>query len=517
MKKSGSWILVVLGLALIIGAAAVVTQTLYVGAGDEYEPEYPFPVQDMIYSPVWGQINCQKTGGVTAITQPTPYECDLPGWLRSGACYDFTCEYIGGCKIRSITGTCGWTESFSKTVNNEVNILPLNVDYGQSVTIRTWCTGIGYCKPPKTVDVDIVGYQAKLYVYAHGYAKVGYLSGSDNCKLVSVDAATLSVDAATLKEMQDKSADELKGVEQIPMGVTKHIIVGWREDPAFGTVNPCGKYNGQDVVCRPYEKIASLKKIYTEGNRNYWTVDEVIETYTQNNQLCCCAGDCAAGYECEAYHCVEKPVICEHGQCPWGVEQCSHVSGCFHEGNKFYLRNAYCDADKCCQYTEREVMCCRDFCDAMSTPTQSFYCDYDKGCEEVIFEKQCPAGCCCLSGGEYKIQNCLPGKECCMELANPYMGLCKDSCSGITPIPPPDPDEGCYKECVETKECGWGITIPGGVCRLQCKIMCWFYDHIWYFVLGSVGLVLFLIWKVFKRASPHMQVAKAAYRTMRKK
>lgn len=468
-------------------------------SGDEFEPTYPFAIQDRIYQPVWGTINCQHTGGVTGITQPTPYECDLPGWLRSGACYDFTCGYIGGCKIRSITGTCGWTESFSKTINNEEKSLPLDVDYGQSVAIQTWCTGIGYCKPPKTVDIDIVGEQAKLKVESYGYTKAGWLAGSDNCKLVSVDATTL-------KQMQDKSGDELKGVEQIRMGVTKHIIVGWREDPTFGTINTCGKYNNQDVVCKPYQGIYSLQKIYTQGNINYWTVGSILKSYTEDNTMCCCAGDCAAGYTCEDYRCVEDAVTCQYGQCPWGVSQCEHVGGCFQEGGRFYLRQAYCDADKCCQYTEREVMCCRDYCDAMSTPTTSYYCDYDVGCVETYFQKECPSGYCCIEGGEWKVQNCLPEKECCLEdTTDPYSGPCKEVCGGVPSV------DDCYVDCVADEDCGLGITVPGMMCRVGCYVGCWFYAKIWYFVGGTVALVLLLVWKVFSKVSPHARVAKTAY------
>jgi len=507
VKRSGmkKWVsmnklLAVAGLLLIIAAAAVMVHPLYVGSGGEYEPEYPFPVQDKIYQPVWGAINCQHTGGTTAVTQPTPYECG--DWLIGKLCVDYQCEYIGGCKLRSVSGSCptgSWNFDSRITIGSSSYeySLPLDLDYGQTVHIMGICL-TGVRKQPETLDIDIVGYQSKLYIESYGYTQGGWLAGSDNCKLVSVDAATL-------KQMQDKSADELKGIEQIQMGVTEHIIVGWREDPAFGTVNPCGKYNGQDVVCRPYDKLASLKKVYTEGNRNYWTVDEVIETYAQNNQLCCCAGDCAAGYECEAYHCVEKPIICEYGQCPWGIEQCHHVSGCFQEGGKFYLRQAYCDPDKCCQYTENEVKCCKNYCDAMSTPTKSYYCDYDVGCVEVTIPKECPAGHCCMAGGEYKTQNCLLGLQCCMELGSEYMGVCKEQCGDIPPV------DDCYQNCVADAECGLGITVDGFFCRAGCQVKCWFYDNIWWFVGGTVLGVLLLLFMVFKRASPQMQVAKMAY------
>ena len=131
--------------------------------------------------------------------------------------------------------------------------------------------------------------------------------------------------------------------------------------------------------------------------------------------------------------------ICEYGSCPWGVDECHYLTGCFQEGSKFYLRQASCDADKCCQYSEREVKCCPEYCDKMSTPTKSYYCDYDVGCVEISYLKECPSGCCCLPGGEYKEQNGLPGLECCMERSSPHIGVCKQSCEGLPPV---SPEEG---------------------------------------------------------------------------
>ena len=468
--------------------------------GDTFEPTYPFAVQDRIYQPVWGTINCQHTGGVTGITQPTPYDCGSVWIGNAGLCADFVCGYIGGCKIRSISGECptlgGWF-GYSMYIGDTRYYLPLELDYGQSVKIYTICSGLQ--TRPKSIDIDIVGEQAKLKVESYGYTKAGWLAGSDNCKLVSVDVATL-------KLMQDKSGDELKGIEQISMGVTKHIIAGWREDPAFGTINTCGKYQNQDVVCKPYQGIYSLQKIYTQGNINYWTAGSILKSYTDDNTMCCCAGDCAAGYTCEGYRCVEEAVTCQYGQCPWGVSQCEHVGGCFQEGGRFYLRQAYCDADKCCQYTEEEVMCCRDYCDAMSTPTVSYYCDYDVGCVETHFQKECPSGYCCIEGGEWKVQNCLPEKECCIEdTTDPYSGPCKDVCGGKPP------EDNCYTNCTVDEDCGLGITIPGMMCRVKCQIMCWLYAKLWYFVAGTALLLLFFGWKAFKRASPHARAAKVAY------
>lgn len=97
---------------------------------------------------------------------------------------------------------------------------------------------------------------------------------------------------------------------------------------------------------------------------------------------------------------------------------------CIQEDGKFYLIQGQ---------DVREVACCRDYCDKMSTPEKSYYCDYDKGCVEVTMLKECPSGYCCIEGGQWKVQNCLPGKECCIkDTTDPYSGPCKDKCGGKT-------------------------------------------------------------------------------------
>jgi len=156
---------------------------------------------------------------------------------------------------------------------------------------------------------------------------------------------------------------------------------------------------------------------------------------------------------------------CEHGACPWGVAQCTHVDGCFQENSKFYLRQAYCDDNNCCQYTEREVKCCNDYCDRMSTPSKTYYCDYDKGCVELTYLKVCPAGYCCLPDGGYKVQECLPGKECCMQ--SQYMGICKESCEGVAPK---------QSSRISPFE----------------QFEHWFYEHILYFILVGVLVILWI-------------------------
>jgi len=49
---------------------------------------------------------------------------------------------------------------------------------------------------------------------------------------------------------------------------------------------------------------------------------------------------------------------CEHGACPWGVEQCRHLEGRFQEGDKFFDKMAFCDENNCCQYIVCEVIIC---------------------------------------------------------------------------------------------------------------------------------------------------------------
>ena len=471
---------------------------------DIFEPEYPAALSDRVYEPVWGTVDCYHTGRKTAPMQLTGvYECDIPGW-GSAACATFNCTYIGGCRFRSIGygGDCPrwWYHILSVDEQTEYT-LPLDIDYGEVIHIQAGCIGFwGNKYPPESLDTDIVGYEAKLRVDSQGYSKAGWVDGSGNCLLVSLDSKML-------KKMQDESDDPLEGVEQIGMGETKDVIAGWRDTPAFGTLNPCGKYVGQDVLCKPYDALYKAKRIYTDGGHNYWTASEIITTRAEDASLCCCGGDCAADYVCEDYHCVPEGVICQYGECPWGIHQCEHLGGCIEDvaTGKFYLRGVTCDEDKCCQYTEGEVMCCPSYCDRMSTPAMTLQCVYDEGCVEVEFLKECPSGYCCLPGGEWKVQVCTGGLQCCMELDDEYRGVCKKECDGI-PI-----EDVCYTDCVADADCGLGITIPGMMCRAKCYVGCWFTDHIWYFVGGTVALVLLLVWKVFAKVSPHVRMAKAAY------
>ena len=109
----------------------------------------------------------------------------------------------------------------------------------------------------------------------------------------------------------------------------------------------------------------------------------------------------------------------------------------------------------------------------MSTPDMKYYCDYNTGCVLVSYKKACPAGQCCIDGGNWEKQSCLPGYECCFNevQGDPFRGLCKTSCSA-QPDDPTAEKTRCEaqggKWVEETKETGliFKETTTTGECRM---------------------------------------------------
>ncbi|MDP6670501.1 MAG: hypothetical protein QGI60_01645, partial [archaeon] len=79
-----------------------------------------------------------------------------------------------------------------------------------------------------------------------------------------------------------------------------------------------------------------------------------------------------------------------------------------------------------CSYTEKTVPCCADNdCQADQ------YCNREEGCKNRVTILNCPFGNCCTEGGDYKLQDCGSGLECCTA-TGATVGECKASCA-----PPP--------------------------------------------------------------------------------
>ena len=128
-------------------------------------------------------------------------------------------------------------------------------------------------------------------------------------------------------------------------------------------------------------------------------------------------------------------------------------------------------------------------------------------------------GYCNLDGMREHVKCCAGDEDLNFKTGQGIHGgwICvKKSSPTPTPTPTPTPDD-CYQNCIEINECGIGITGAGVMCLLQCKIVCFIYDNLIYLVIGGGGVVLWFGFKVFKRFSPHAQVARRAYRTVKKR
>ena len=449
-----------------------------VAYGGAYTPEYPFPPFDKLFSPVFGTVDCKDTGLWSTVDQPIPIKQKFysPNCGGGSSCekmvVDYTCQSYGGCQIASLSATCPslWPNPiYSVKVGGVVASYPYSATYGQGYHIEIACKDGGvYGLAPTSTNIAVQGKVMKLYVTSWGYTPGGWMAGSEGCKLLSADAETLKkmqpIDPAILTASCGAVEGKIQGVDIIPPGSTKCVIVGWREDPAFGTVNPQGQYEGKDVICRPYSEIASIKKVGTYGGYNYWVKDQTLVTYSSKPTMCCDNTNCAGGYVCEKYTCTAKPTECTYGSCAWSVDQCGVSGSCIEKEGSYYIQTWTCDSNKCCQPIKTYQKCCQSTCDRISTPTEKYICNPTVGCEKIEILKDCGTGYCCNVPGEnqlwtdatkssYKTQSCI-NKKCCYE--NPgdmYRGVCKDV---------------CYKP---PKVCGNGICEEGeniGNCPQDC-------------------------------------------------
>lgn len=81
--------------------------------------------------------------------------------------------------------------------------------------------------------------------------------------------------------------------------------------------------------------------------------------------------------------------------------------------------------------------------------------------------------------------------------------------AGAVPTPVPDT---CYEECCEYHQCG-----PlDYFCALRCQISCWFYNNILYFIGVGALIVLWIIFKIFRKISPPVRAIEGAYRMARR-
>ena len=449
-----------------------------------YQPSYPFPLNNKLYSPVYGHIDCELVSG--EYTAPKTLQWYSESFRIYNQCEecskavaDFTCNEIGGCEFTGITGIkcsrpiLGGDGCYGQGYDYSIKVNGIegktSAAYGENMHIEVYCTqcdvqGMWYAKlSPVNLSLEVKGKLAKLKVESYGYTIGGWLDGSDGCKLTSEDAKTLKNMQLTDNPIKDTDINELgKSINQ--------IIVGWREDPAFDNINPQGQYNGMDVICRPFSELASIKKVGTIGGYTYYVKDQTLMTYSQNTDMCCDNTNCQSGYVCEKYKCVKNATVCKYGSCAWSVDQCGSP-GCYELADGYVDRTFYCDENKCCQRNDKPVKCCPITCERMSTPSEKYKCNPDVGCVKQIYQDPCGNGYCCNVEGEgkkwfditlspYITQNCVGDKKCCYENPNdPYRGTCKDTCSI-----PQCKVEG--ESCVKTSECctEYGLVCDKGKC-----------------------------------------------------
>lgn len=443
---------ILLGAVLLIGIlSAVAGKTFLAASGDApYIPEYPANPYSRVFEKVKGYMKCEYTDAFTSWSQHeyfVKHKRTLPFYEYWEAWIDCPVETgTQGCQVKIDYFKCdGGTNRVWKPRGSSVwqsypggmtNYI-FGVPAGSNNKYVLGCANGGASLIYKPYYSRRFPEKA-IYVYdGTGRVQSGRLYGSGpDCKLVSVDAAKL-------KNLQPSSKP--LGIEQLGLGDTVDLTVGWQEVPGFGNINPLGQYDGQDVVCKAYTGIYRADKIGTVGGIVYYKQGSQLVSYSGQNSMCCMHEDsqCAGGYKCEGYKCVVKPVTCSEGQCnSWQRGTTLYVDKEIEESGKFFLETATCDSNACIQTTKKEVRCTRAYCSRMF-PEGGYYCSHFEGCVKLPdVKKQCPDGQCCKEGhSEYKVQNCPSGQECCIEMVSndPLRGECQSTCADI-------PKEDCYND-----------------------------------------------------------------------
>jgi hypothetical protein len=467
MKKSKTKGVVVI-LLLIVAIVGLVSGVFYFTSQSNIQPT------DRVFGKVYGYLKCEYTGlstgwsnGVEFLPEPTS-KCALvdnkysiyyhwvecPSYAGDKGC-DLKFDYVEcaeyGYQPMVRFGNSGLWQIYTDN-------LIKNVKAGDNALVQFGC-GKGFMgNPPSQPDCGAVFgatmkykplylwrfYSQAIYKYTEGFAPQGKLSGSEpRCSLMSGEAEEF-------KKTQVASEDSIAGLQNLQLGETKSIIVGWREDPAFGNVNPLGQYGGNDVACKFNDALYKLNKVTTVGGVSYYTQGSSLGDL--NGVLCCGADQCPTGKVCEAYKCVAKPVNCAEGQCnSWEKGTCPEKDKPLEENGKYFLQTVCCDSSElaCRKTTKTEVKCTPASCDKLDKSDEDWACDYQNGCYKVQgIKKPCPTGECCLEqNSEFNKQDCGNGQFCCNALVNndPYRGLCM---SGKT----------------ETEACGNKVAETGALC-----------------------------------------------------
>jgi hypothetical protein len=482
------WILMaVVGIAVLSNSGINFNLGSTIGTG--FSPEYPANPFNKIFNPVWGQIDC-KSGGVK--TSSATYTMNKNGdW----ATYSWTCNNIGNyCYIAKVDSVCperkdaifGNLYKYTTTeitINGRSASVGSSFSIGETAIIRVQCVYTAlllespYSAPNAFVQFSADQY--KLYVTSHGYTAGGYMDGTENCKLIGESATKLKdaqpSEATFIEQFLGIKLNNVNIGDNIPPLTTKNVIVGWREDPTFGNMNPSGKYNGQDVLCIPYNGLYNVKTVGTNGGVTYYMKGSVLKTYSQDNTLCCDNTNAPTGYYCENYKMSQKPSTCTKGSCAWSADQCGVQGTCVDDGTNYYIKTFSC-VNGCCEEKREYQKCCLATCDRVSTASDKYYCNPQVGCVKISTDLECGNGYCCNVNGvgkqwsdasksPYKTQGCtLTDLKCCYSNVNDvYRGTCMKDCTVSIHCG----NEKCEAELGEDK-----TTCPVDCAPTDCQASC---------------------------------------------
>lgn len=505
---------------------------------------YPNP-DDIIYRPLYGALECRYNGRVgTYINDVQMAELSRVLDYLKIVYQNVECpDWVGskGCSVNFANTACSGqvyiriNDGAKQTLQSKYN-----QDAGQTTKYQISCEGAAFGgftpnKPTYTVKYN----EQQIYLNdPNGYNKIGFIAGTaPRCNLVK------SNDINIIKNMQPQD----KPIINMQIGDSISIVTGWREDPAFGNINPLEQYDNKDVVCT-FDGLTEAKLIRTVGGKNYYAIgDQLLNFRTTDRKGCCEKSMCPSGYSCENYECTQNPIICDEGQCNFwqkGTVLEKEKEEWDKINNKFYLTTVECDNNGCIHTTKEDVACTQQYCDQVASAQgglQDYECDYTKGCLSIgIVKNPCPVGQCCLVGNEqyYARPECDNNQECCVAdiPSDPLRGMCKDSCNNVAEICSNGIDDDkngltdaedpacnvCIidgenlklspRECCDAKGDTWiveqktiaGIPIPGQT--IERCVHCDFFGKIfnedcggtgmsWLAILGGLlsGLIMFLI------------------------
>jgi len=506
MNKKGIKTVGTLALILIVLAGAVGAYLISEGempfavSGQNYDPDYTSIRDGSVYTKVFGTVDCRPVPGAGE-TKDAKYQ----GFNdRDYGTLTFSCPSTAGtnCKIDSISGfmcddsssrntqkqyrvsgTNDWntytgtvalgeiSPGSTKTFDFRCRYYIGNTEYGYSVSCSSvdfaFFSGLAQdCDSESNIFSTYKVPISKLYVDSQGYTRGGWIPGTEGCDIFKAN------DIREIEDLQEKG----ESVPSVPFGVTKNIVVGWREVSGRYTINPLGTFDGKDVMCKPFDGIYEVDSTQLQGGKQIYQEGSLLTSWI-SGQNCCSNEECNFNAVCENYECkAPEEAKCEFGECAWYDEGNVLSQTCEETSfGKFELITQSCE-DGCLKEERESVKCCPDSC------LSDEVCIYDKGCQPYGTEQDCPDGFCCEPGNEVsmKEQSCSGDKECCLEAdARLGIGLCLDSCD-IVAVPETcgngvcdsgESEDNCPEDCIETDECSQQCYADYGSKQQKTKIL----------------------------------------------